>query len=588
MLKDKSVIIFILRNSIYNLILLVIIISQIKYASGPVIMPDEVGYWAAGATFAGLNWSGVMYMSPYYGYGYGFILSILFNIFDDSVKMFQGAIVINAFLLVIAYWLSYCIIKTLALDLSDRLKSLLSFSVTVYSFNIYYSQNTEAEIIQIVLYLLLCLLVLQISTHKKKFEWRMIILSLTSVYMLACHLRNVCVVLVLCITVFALCFTKKISIKSFVCYMVSMFVCIVIFLKIRIYVNTNLYVVTNYTSEEVIKVQGALGIFSIEGLKSFLVNVCGRLFYIGCATFLIGYRGIEFILCGFVRTVVERIRKNKSDFDGQYIFQFFVLATLMSEIAIGSLSFLGNQNRIDGFLYGRYSEHVLIPILIYGVINIHKSFKFVKGQLICIVVLLLQAIFMHHIYVINKTIESGTHSIAGILGFGLCNDLNEDSIQFIYSFGIAIVGVLVACIMCYMLQNKKVYMKFAGLCFAAFCWIICSVSALHNYFFEFLDYNRELYSFAKEVSSQTVSPIYYVTDKGSEALIRTSSTWLMYRIQYFLANSDIMVIDINELSDQDLIMAYKYSTENEKIISTSEYNIVIEGERLVLYQLNKK
>lgn len=90
MLKDKSVIIFILRNSIYNLILLVIIISQIKYASGPVIMPDEVGYWAAGATFAGLNWSGVMYMSPYYGYGYGFILSILFNIFDDSVKMFQG------------------------------------------------------------------------------------------------------------------------------------------------------------------------------------------------------------------------------------------------------------------------------------------------------------------------------------------------------------------------------------------------------------------------------------------------------------------------------------------------------------------
>lgn len=62
----------------------------------------------------------------------------------------------------------------------------------------------------------------------------------------------------------------------------------------------------------------------------------------------------------------------------------------------------------------------------------------------------------------------------------------------------------------------------------------------------------------------------------------------MYRIQYFLANSDIMVIDINELSDQDLIMAYKYSTENEKIISTSEYNIVIEGERLVLYQLNKK
>lgn len=588
MQKNKLNTRFILRNCIYNVILLIIAISQIRYATGPVIMPDEVGYWAAGATISGLNWSGVMYMSPYYGYGYGFVLSVLFKIFDDSVTMFKGAIVINAIFLVIIYWLAYHIIKIIALDLNDRLKSLISFSVTVYSFNIYYSQNTEAEILQIVLYLIICLLVMQSSFSKKSFEWKMVLVSLASGYLLACHLRNVGIVFALCISVTILFIAKKISIKSFVVFVLSMLICIFIFLKIKAYINVNLYAVTNYTSEEVVKVQGALGIFSLEGVKSFLTNVCGRLFYIGCATFLIGYRGIWFIICGLIKDVVDSLKKRKIDVDGQDIFQFFVLISLILEIAIGSLSFLGNQSRIDGFLYGRYSEHVLIPVLIYGVISIGKSAQCIKTQLICIVILLLQAIFMNYIYVINNTIESGTHSISGVLGFGVCNNLNSDAIQFIYSFGIAISGVLAACIIYSLLHRKDIRMQFAGIFFVASCWIICSLTALHNYFFDFADYNRELYSFAKEVSSQTKSSIYYVTDKESEALVRTSSTWLMYRIRYFLSNTDIRVIDIGELSGQDLIMTYKYSLENERILESSEYGAIVEGERLILYRYNGK
>ncbi len=588
MRKDRLNTRSILRNCIYNIILLIIVISQLRYATGPVIMPDEVGYWAAGATIAGLNWSGVMYVSPYYGYGYGFILSVLFKVFDDPLIMFKGAIVINALFLVITYWLAYCIIKIIAFDLNDRLKSLISFSVTVYSFNIYYSQNTEAEILQVVLYLLICLLVIQCSFYNKNFEWKMILLSLTSGYLLACHLRNIGVLFVLCVSVVILFLTKKISIKSFVGFVVSMIVCIFMFLKVKTYININLYAVTNYTSEEAVKIQGALGIFSLEGVKSFFTNVCGRLFYIGCATFLIGYRGIWFIIYELIKDIVDSIKRRKLDVDGQSIFRFFVLFSLVSEIAIGSLSFLGNQSRIDGFLYGRYSEHVLMPLLIYGVISVGKSAQCIKNQLICTVILLLQSIFMNHIYVINNATESGTHSIAGILGFGVSNNLNADTIQFIYSFGIAISSVLVACVMYTLSRRKDIRMQFAGIFFVASCWIICSLTALHNYFFDFADYNRELYSFAKEVSSQTESPIYYITDKESEALMHTSSTWLMYRIQYFLPDTDIRVIDIGEFSDQDLIMTYKYSLENEWILESSKYSAIIEGQRLILYQYNRE
>ena len=101
------------RNMIYIVFILAIGISQVRYATGPVIMPDEVGYWSAGATLAGRDWSGVMSMSPYYGYGYGFILCIIIRLFSAPLNMYRCALILNIFFLVIIFIVSYHIIKFL-------------------------------------------------------------------------------------------------------------------------------------------------------------------------------------------------------------------------------------------------------------------------------------------------------------------------------------------------------------------------------------------------------------------------------------------------------------------------------------------
>ena len=113
------------------------------------------------------------------------------------------------------------------------------------------------------------------------------------------------------------------------------------------------------------------------------------------------------------------------------MFEIFIGMTLFAEIAIGSLAFLGNEKRIDGFLYGRYSEHVLIPILLYGFIS-YRTFKNnTKVQTVCSIILLVLGIYMHYTYICHKTLETSTHSISAMIGMPILRNVNENNIQMI-------------------------------------------------------------------------------------------------------------------------------------------------------------
>lgn len=119
-------------------------------------------------------------------------------------------------------------------------------------------------------------------------------------------------------------------------------------------------------------------------------------------------------------------------------------------------------------------------------------------------------------------------------------------------------------------------------------WTSFGINALHRYFYDFTEYNEDLYSFAKKVQDAVDidTQLYYLFDKEKEAVEPTSSTWLMYRIQFFLPQNRIDVIDIDEFTQQEYVLVYKSSHENE-IVSKMDYEQLAEGERMILYCIEK-
>ena len=88
--KDVQVRLFIL-NFLYAAIIVAAVCLRLGQLYSPTVMPDELGYWSAGAFFSGHLWTDVMPLSPYYSYGYGLILAPLFFL-QSPVVMFLSLI----------------------------------------------------------------------------------------------------------------------------------------------------------------------------------------------------------------------------------------------------------------------------------------------------------------------------------------------------------------------------------------------------------------------------------------------------------------------------------------------------------------
>ena len=56
----------------------------------------------------------------------------------------------------------------------------------------------------------------------------------------------------------------------------------------------------------------------------------------------------------------------------------------------------------------------------------------------------------------------------------------------------------------------------------------------------------------------------------------------MYRIQFFLPEMTINAIDVEEMEQQDYVLVYKNSSQNN-ILSERGYTPLVEGEKMILY-----
>ncbi len=186
------------RSSAYILsgfaaIWICIALATLPKIYGPVILPDEFGYWAQAAAMAGFDWTEVVGQFSWYSYGYGLVMFPFLKFISDPVVMYRCMIGINFCLM----WAGSLLLYKTAAKIFSAVESwklaLVSGSSMLYVSCVTYAQTTMTEALLTFLYLLLGYGML--CWFEKPGLQRSILPILTAGYMYMVHLRTIGIVL---------------------------------------------------------------------------------------------------------------------------------------------------------------------------------------------------------------------------------------------------------------------------------------------------------------------------------------------------------------------------------------------------------
>lgn len=341
------------------------------------VLNDEYGYWASAAFFSGKDWSAVTANSNYYSYGYGLLLSIIMRLFQRPEMMIKGAVVLNGIFLVIAYFLtSYCA-KKLFPNIKAPWIWITSLVVTLYSNNIVQSQMSWPENL---LYLLFWIsITLIITLYEKATVWKSVALALCDVYLYMVHQRSIAVVAACGILIIVMFLLRDIKLKH-VLYFIGAFI---ILLLIHSFIK-NLVIDALFQNSDIIATNDYSGqygkiidIFTTpDGFLRAVTGLIGKLFYLGAAT--LGIAGLGFYYT--VRKCVADCRAKAEKKKLYFLIALFVLLSTVFALGINTI-FMVNGERLDCVIYGRYTEYIIGPLLMYGFLNLF-TMRFYLRELI--------------------------------------------------------------------------------------------------------------------------------------------------------------------------------------------------------------
>lgn len=535
---------------------------------GPIVYADEMGYWGHAANMTGNTWAGVMNGMPWYACGYSFLLMPIFLLQTDMLMMYRMAVVLNAVLGVLSFWLVYRIIQKTKSSAGSVLKAaILSFTATSYPAYIFHtyiawSETLLAFLIWLVLYEI-------ISLEDVPRCWKSVLLGSTVGYSYMVHNRMLAVVAAVLLTLVVLLLFKKIRMIDLGCFLVSLVVvvCIDAFLKgiLRDLVENNAmlqeiglnvrFSKANTLSDQIGKF---LEIFSLTGLKNFLLNLAGQIWQLLSATYLLA--GLGLIFC---------VKKLQAAFkqSGQIGLYLMPVLSVLFTIMMTSLFFIdqdysalrsGSNVRIDTIFYGRYNDvfaGILMLIALECLVNRMEIKGFVKNIIGLGLVYLIVAIVVHC-------------SLSGVEQAYL-NIVSAVSIHtFHWMGGFAVwkctLIAIVVCVVCVIIHSIKIRWQAGNYAICMFLVFLFLATALQCMRFSVNGENTNTQRYAE------IFDFLNENTKAGEPVYAVASGKFAYDLQTRLVNKPVICITSDQL---DLAADHRFI-----VLSEQEYTDLVDAE----------
>ena len=428
------------------------------------IIGDEFGYWAAGSFFAGLDWTDVASYNSYYSYGYSFWLALIIKLVDSPLVAYKVAIALNSLFVLFTFLILVKISHKWIFVTHKKSGILASFAVMLFSGIFFSAQTTQCEAVFNLFFVVEVYLLLTYFTQPKWYT--MISLALVTIYLYTIHQRALVIIVAAVVTLIL--YTNLIS-KKWCHILLGVLIMLGAFFlssKVKEILLEGLYlggkaVYSNNYSGQIGKIEMLL---SLEGIKTFLAGVLGKLFYLGASTFGLFYLGM-YSLAQKVVFSISSYRKKKSTNNIDTFSAIFLLLTIIGAMVIATVQLLDNK-RIDTLIYGRYTEYLIPIICIYGINHLHYESKYriwpfvmqsVLGFVVCFQLLIgkYSQLYPNNIAAIgnlyyitwDKTSYIFFLVIGSLLLFGLICSIFKLSLR-VYTEKICIV--MIACIWLYL------------------------------------------------------------------------------------------------------------------------------------------
>lgn len=553
------------KEVIWHSIFFLTIISSvclynIDKLSSPYFVPDEMGYWTAGAWVNGLDWSSVMSNSGYYGFGYGILLAFLFWL-PNSVVMYRGAIVLNIMMVLGCYLIICSISRRLFPDIKYTVIQFIGSVVSVYTYHIVYSQMTQAEILLTFLFLLSCLQL--IKFYESPSYMRMFFFSFLNVAMFATHFRTLVILMISSLLLMWSCIKKDIKVKYLCCFIMVIALGVVGTFYLKSILVSSQYadiVGSVQTHNDFSSRSGVLSsILTLDGFVRLLLGIGTRLFYSGCATFGLFYYG----LYSLSKDVMSCFFLKKND---KYLFlKIYLLLSVIASIMISSMAML-YPSRVDHILYGRYFENTIALIIAIGIYYVYKNKFMLKTFCIFSIIHILLATATNYFFSLSGSL--GNPLLLEICGIAAYWGNVGMPYASYYSWGIGIISIIVSVFVGLLIGNRQIKMKIMGIGIVGFLWIVLAITSLESYYTK--TRYQELLELAENIEKYG-EEFYYVLPPVNDR--NGGSFYDLYNLRFDMPKVVLNAIDekeINLLPDGAIIILHDGYSNKTDILKTCD------------------
>lgn len=350
---------------------------------GMIYYPDEFGYWASAANWAGYDWSRLTALNSYYSFGYSLLLTPILKVCGDGVTAYRAAIALNMVLWAAAMPMIYGTLRRLFPETSRTVGVCAVGIALFYPVWSFYAQTTLAEGLLFFLYIGIAYLMARTVSGAQ----------LGTILLLVCSLLYICFVHMRTIGIAAAAVAVLLlRIWKEAAYRRKMLIGFCV-LAVGAAVGATLYFVVlrsvyGNTDREMLAVNDITGQFarltavgSREGLPRFLCGCIGKLYYLGAASFGLVYYALAY-MCRKSITLLQKIRRGNVITAEEWM-SLFLLLSFAGQFLITAV-YMNNPRRVDEIVYGRYNDYLVPVFMAVGVMVMYRCRSFGRGTAVVI------------------------------------------------------------------------------------------------------------------------------------------------------------------------------------------------------------